>query len=95
MSHIPVRTCVACRRARPRTELVRVVRTPDDGVTVEERATAPGRGAYVCRDTDCITTAIRDDGRPLRRALRGADVAPAITELRDLYEHLKTTARAS
>ena len=95
MSHIPVRTCVACRRARPRTELVRVVRTPDDGVTVEETATTPGRGAYVCRDPDCITTATRDDGHKLRRALRGAEVAPAVAELEDLHEHLKTTTRAS
>lgn len=95
MSHIPVRTCVACRRARPRTELVRIVRTPDDGVTVEERATTPGRGAYVCRDTSCISTATRDEGRQLRRALRGVDVGDAVHELEDLHEHLKTTTRAS
>lgn len=92
MSHTPVRTCVACRRARPRTDLVRVVRTPDDGVVVEERATAPGRGAYVCRDATCIDSVIADRGRRLRRALRGADVQEVLDDLDRRRHDLTTTA---
>jgi predicted RNA-binding protein YlxR (DUF448 family) len=43
-----VRTCVGCRTSGPQTTLVRVARLPD-GTLVLDR-TAPGRGAWVCRD---------------------------------------------
>ena len=34
--HLPQRTCVACRTVRPKRDLVRVVRTPDGAVIVDE-----------------------------------------------------------
>jgi predicted RNA-binding protein YlxR (DUF448 family) len=64
---VPTRSCVACRTARPKRELLRVVRTPDGHVTVDETGRVAGRGAYVCRDEACITTAI--DRGALARAL--------------------------
>ncbi len=51
--HTPQRTCVACRRVRPKRELIRVVRAPDGKVTVDETGKAHGRGAYLCRDRTC------------------------------------------
>ena len=47
--HVPVRMCVACRRRRPKAELLRIVVTPE-GVILDERGKHPGRGAYVCPD---------------------------------------------
>jgi len=67
----PVRTCVGCRRARPKRALQRIARTPD-GVHVDPDARLPGRGAYLCPDRDCIAAARRRGNAPLRRALRGA-----------------------
>jgi uncharacterized protein len=66
----PVRMCVACRTVRPQDELLRVARTPN-GVCADGETRRPGRGAYVCPDTDCIATARRRDASLLRRALRG------------------------
>ena len=67
----PVRTCVGCRRARPKRALLRIARTPE-GVRVDPDARRPGRGAYLCPDRDCIAAARRRGAGPLRRALRGA-----------------------
>ena len=55
----PARTCVACRTTRDKRDLLRVVRTPDGTVRADDTGRAAGRGAYVCRDRDCITTAIQ------------------------------------
>jgi uncharacterized protein len=80
----PVRTCVACRRVRPRGELARLARTPD-GVRYDRRRRAPGRGANLCPDPVCIDTASDRGAARLRRALRGApadQIHAALAELR-------------
>ena len=50
---MPSRSCVACRTSRPKRELVRVVRTPDGRVLIDESGRLAGRGAYLCRDGAC------------------------------------------
>ena len=44
---------------RGRDELIRLVRSPDGSVAVDAAGTAPGRGAYVCRDEECLGRARR------------------------------------
>jgi len=39
---------VACRTARPKRELRRIVRTPGRDVVIDETGRLAGRGAYVC-----------------------------------------------
>jgi len=57
--HIPQRTCVACRRVRPKRELVRVVRALDGHVRVDPSGRAAGRGAYLCRSATCWERALK------------------------------------
>lgn len=73
--HQPIRTCIGCRGKAPRSELVRLVRHPRDAmrVRVDERATAPGRGAWLHPDQDCLDQAERR--RAIGRALRIAGPA--------------------
>lgn len=51
--HVPERTCIACRKKRPKWELVRVVRTPQGGLEIDARGKKAGRGAYLCRRQEC------------------------------------------
>jgi uncharacterized protein len=81
----PVRTCVGCRRTRPRAELVRLAATPT-GVRLDRRRRAPGRGANLCPDLACIEAANRRGAAPLRRALRGAP----LREVREALDALRT-----
>ena len=64
---IPMRMCVACREMRPKKELIRVVRTPEGGVTLARTGRANGRGAYLCDSIDCLSRAVKT--RALERAL--------------------------
>ena len=57
--HVPLRRCVACRTARAKGELTRLVRAPDGRIEVDASGKAPGRGAYVCRRRECVETAMR------------------------------------
>ena len=66
--HVPARTCVACRTRRDKASLLRVVRGPDGGVTLDTAGGLPGRGAYLCADAACSALALRRGS--LQRALR-------------------------
>jgi len=66
--HVPQRTCVACRTVRPKGELVRIVRTPEGAVMVDETGKRNGRGTYLCRQRGCWETALAR--RQLERALK-------------------------
>ncbi|GGK62012.1 YlxR family protein [Ornithinimicrobium pekingense] len=69
-----MRTCVGCRRRDAQDALLRVVAVRDPDVTTrwrlapDERRRAPGRGAYVHPDPECLQSAIarRAFGRALR-----------------------------
>lgn len=65
--HVPQRTCVACRRTGDQRTFVRLVRSPEGPVQVDERGKAPGRGAYLCRTVACWE---RGTKGPLASALR-------------------------
>ena len=63
---VPIRQCVGCREHRPKKELIRVVRSPEGAVSLDLRGKANGRGAYLCRNAECLKKAIRS--RALDRA---------------------------
>lgn len=93
------RTCVACRRERLPREMLRVVRTPDGQVILDERGKQSGRGAYVCPEPECVTICFKK--RLLEKSLKveipsevtsrikelagvgDADTAPDMNTLRD------------
>ena len=47
---IPMRSCVVTHEKLPKSELIRVVRTPEGNVVVDESGKVNGRGAYLKRD---------------------------------------------
>ncbi|MBI2762801.1 MAG: YlxR family protein [Chloroflexi bacterium] len=73
---MPTRSCVACRTSRPKRDLLRIVRTTDGAIVADPSGRRNGRGAYVCVDQACITTALnrgalsRALGTPVPELLR-------------------------
>jgi len=57
--HVPLRTCVACRRTRPKRELLRIVRTPQGHVELDGTGKKNGRGAYLCAMRSCWELALK------------------------------------
>lgn len=87
----PERTCVGCRRRRPKPELLRIVRTAE-GVRFDERQRLPGRGAYVCPGRECLEAAGHRNGRSIQRALRGVQHDQVQRTLDELRAHLDRSA---
>jgi hypothetical protein len=58
---------VACRTERQKRDLVRVVRAPDGSVNLDRTGKAAGRGAYLCADGSCWSSALKK--KAIERAL--------------------------
>lgn len=67
---IPMRKCIGCNEMKPKRDLARVVKAPDkkdeNGEILEKgdlsldlSGKMPGRGAYVCKSTECLEKAIK------------------------------------
>jgi len=62
------RTCVGCRKEEGKRGLLRVVRSPEGEVAIDSGGRAPGRGAYLCRNIECLRAAKKRDA--LSKALK-------------------------
>ena len=86
--HVPMRTCLACGKKTIKSELVRIVATPQGTVQMDSMGKAPGRGAYVCSDGKCAKLSLKR-GRleyALRRGLRDEEWA----EVAAMFESIAT-----
>ena len=63
---IPQRQCVGCREMKDKKALIRVVKSPEGVISLDEKGRMPGRGAYVCPDVECLRRARKS--RALERA---------------------------
>lgn len=52
-----MRRCVGCNEHKPKAELLRVVRDPDGGISLDFKGKKSGRGSYICRDVKCLKKA--------------------------------------
>ncbi len=68
MKHVPMRSCIVCRQVKDKSELLRIVRTADGEFALDTTGRALGRGAYVCRDGECMNLMTKK--RALSRAFK-------------------------
>lgn len=54
---IPLRMCVVTRERFEKKELLRIVRTPEGKVTIDESGRQNGKGAYLKKDKEVINKA--------------------------------------
>lgn len=86
--HVPERTCFACRQAKPKGKLTRLVRTRHGEIEIDHSGKKPGRGAYLCQTRECWDLALHKQGKNrLARALR-IEIRPVDESI--LIEHGKT-----
>ena len=52
-----MRMCLGCNEMKPKKELIRVVRSPEGDISLDFKGKAAGRGAYICRSTECLEKA--------------------------------------
>lgn len=56
---VPLRLCVGCREMKPKKELIRVVKTPENEIVLDMTGKINGRGAYLCNDVECLKKAVK------------------------------------
>lgn len=54
---VPMRMCTGCGEMKPKKELIRVVRTPESEILLDLTGKKSGRGAYICKDANCLRLA--------------------------------------
>ena len=54
---VPLRKCTGCGEMKPKKELVRVVKTPEGEISLDPTGKMNGRGAYLCKDPQCLRKA--------------------------------------
>lgn len=80
VKRIPQRMCVGCQEMKPKRQLIRLVRTPDETIEIDLTGKRSGRGAYICPGEDCFKRAIK--GKKLEKALK----SPISSEVFDALE---------
>ena len=88
MKKIPVRQCVGCREMVPKKELLRVIRTPEEEVVLDSTGKMNGRGAYLCKSTECFAKARKTKG--LDRSLKVSIPEEVYDKLEKEMSHLET-----
>lgn len=77
---IPLRKCSGCGEMKPKTELVRVVRSPEGDLSMDLTGRKAGRGAYVCHHIECLRIARK------RKALERSFACAIPSEIYDRLE---------
>ena len=53
----PIRKCTGCAEHFPKTQLIRVLRTPEGEIVLDATGKKSGRGAYLCKNPACLKKA--------------------------------------
>ncbi len=81
IKQIEMRRCVACRQVRHKSELLRFVKASDT-ISIDVTGKAPGRGAYVCKSSECAE---------LIKKRRNLDRVFKVKVPNELYDMIKET----
>jgi hypothetical protein len=75
----PQRLCIGCGIQKTKKEMLRIVKTEGTQISIDETGKKNGRGAYICKDVDCM--------RKLQKN-RGLDKSFKMSISKDVYEKL-------
>ncbi len=76
---IPMRKCVGCNEMKEKKDLVRIIKTPEGNIVLDETGKTNGRGAYICRGSECFHKAVKNKG--LERSLKSQIPAEILQSL--------------
>ncbi len=85
---IPTRVCVGCKEMKPKKELVRIIKTNEDEILLDQTGRMNGRGAYICNNPECLEKAIKTKG--LERSLK-VSIPPEVIE--ELTKEMNANAK--
>ncbi len=81
----PMRVCVGCEELKNKKELIRVVLSPEGEISIDRKGKAPGRGAYICPDINCLEAAYK--AKRLEKSLKHSVSSEIYETLRNELSH--------
>lgn len=63
----PTRKCMGCNESKEKKDLIRIVKSKEGVVEVDLTGKKNGRGAYICKNEDCLNQVIKS--KRLQKAL--------------------------
>ena len=81
---IPLRKCLGCNEMKPKKELIRIVRNPENMVDIDKTGKAPGRGCYICPKVVCLDIAVK--AKRVEKALEAPVDQEIFKKLREQLE---------
>ena len=82
---IPLRQCLGCREMKPKSELIRAVKSPEGIISLDFSGKKPGRGAYLCNDISCFNRVVKTNA--LKRAFKMQISDDILDELKNKLEN--------
>ena len=65
---VPQRKCIVCQDRDSKRELIRIVKNKEGEIFIDLSGKANGRGAYICKSTECLRKAVKT--KALNRAFK-------------------------
>ena len=59
---IPVRQCIGCGEMKNKKDMMRNLRTPEEEIVLDLTGKKNGRGAYLCKQSECLKLARKNKG---------------------------------
>lgn len=81
---IPMRSCIITRERLEKSQLIRIVKTPEGQVKVDLSGKMNGRGAYIKKDINVIEKASKEN--QLSRALQAEIPKEIYAELKEMID---------
>lgn len=79
--NIPQRMCIGCRKRNDKDKFIKIVKENNE-IKIDEDQKAQGRGAYICKDKNCLNKAIKKQS--LNRALKATIPKEIFEKLEEL-----------
>ena len=84
---IPLRQCVGCGEMKGKREMMRVLRTVENEICLDVTGKKNGRGAYLCRNRECLRQARKNKG--LERSFKMSIPGDVYDNLEREFENLE------
>ena len=59
---IPLRQCIGCGEMKSKKEMMRVIKTAENDIVLDVTGKKNGRGAYLCKSSECLQKARKNKG---------------------------------
>ena len=84
---VPLRQCVGCGEMKGKKDMLRVLKTPEDQICLDITGKKNGRGAYLCKQEDCLKKTRKTKG--LERSFKMSIPDTVYDELEREFSALK------